>query len=533
MRDLSVFLFISLLLFSCGQNENTSEDYTLGDIHYNFPVSIDAKEGFSKGLLLLHSFEYDDGKEAFIAAQAADKDEVMAYWGEAMCHYKALWGLQDVPAGQAVMAKLGATKEDRLTKAEEGLEREFWEGIEILYGEGELKDRNEKYKAHMERLYAKYPKDHEVAAFYSLSLIWEDYDNKENLKKATEVAAGIIKESPTHPGALHYMIHSNDDPAYAQLAKNAADEYAKVAPDAAHALHMPSHIYVALGMWNEVVSSNIDSYSASINRMESKGLGGDTRGYHSMAWLHYGYLQQGNYDKAETLLREMISYYQDSTASDDYTIVMQNGQRIESGTWPESLQPIDVDYSKLGLSAKAQKHFFNSLLAYDKKDAAGIEKEIETLQTQVEAAELLVSDDGIVLCSAGPTRYAPSKEGITKTKAVVHQMKALSAMLANDDKETEKQLKEATALEASAGYDAGPPFIAYPTFEQYGDWLLTKNRPADALVQFDISLQNRTNRAKALRGKVQALNMLDRTEEAAEVQKILEVFWKKEMIAMR
>jgi hypothetical protein len=104
--------------------------------------------------------------------------------------------------------------------------------------------------------------------------------------------------------------------------------------------------------------------------------------------------------------------------------------------------------------------------------------------------------------------------------------------LKNDDQEVEKQLKEATALEASGGYDSGPPFITYPTFEQYGDWLLTKNRPADALVQYDISLENRTNRAKALQGKIKALNMLERGDEAAEVQKTLDVFWKKEMIAM-
>jgi tetratricopeptide (TPR) repeat protein len=530
----SVLLLFMILFFSCGQqSDSVNEDFTLGEINHEFPVSADAKPDFDKGLLLLHSFEYDDGKEAFLAAQAADKNEVMAYWGEAMCYYKALWGLQDVPAGQGVMAKLGATKEERLAKAEEGLEREFWEGVEILYGEGELNERNERYTAHLESLYSKYPKDLEVAAFYSLSLMWADYDSQENLKRAAEVAAGIISESPTHPGALHYMIHSNDDPEYAKLAKNAADEYAKVVPDAAHALHMPSHIYVALGMWNEVVSSNIDSYGASLDRMERKGLDGTARGYHSMAWLHYGYLQQGNYDKAEALLREMIDYYQDSTASDDYTIVMQNGQRVESGTWPEALQPVDVDYGKLGLSAKAQKHFFNSLLAYDKKDAAVIEKESEALQTQVEAAKLLVTDDGIVLCSAGPTRYAPSREGIMKANAIVLQMNALKAMLEGDDKAVEKFLKEATALEASSGYDSGPPFIAYPTFEQYGDWLLAKDRPADALVQFDISLKNRTNRAKALRGKVEALNMLNRTEEAAEVQKILDMFWKKEMIAIR
>ncbi|MTI41321.1 tetratricopeptide repeat protein [Fulvivirga lutimaris] len=535
MHKLSTIPFISLIiLFGCGQPKETAteDNYTLGEIKYKFPVSPEASEGFDKGLLLLHSFEYDDARDAFLEAQAADKNEVMAYWGEAMCSYKALWGLQNVEEGREVMAKLGSNKEERLGKAEEGLEREFWEGIEFLYGEGELNERNKEFAKHMEELYEKYPKDLEVAAFYSLSLMWADYDNQENLNKAAEVAAGVMKENPTHPGALHYMIHSNDDPEYAKLAVNAANEYAKVAPDAAHALHMPSHIYVALGMWNEVVNSNIDSYQASLNRIERKDLTGNARGYHSMAWLHYGYLQQGNYDKAEQLLREMISYYKDSTASDSYTITMQNEQLVESGKWPEGLEPVDVDYSKLGLPAKSQKHFFRSLLAFNNKDAEQIALEVDTLQLHVEAAKLVVGDDGIAMCSAGPTRYAPTKEGITKTKVTIHQMEALIAMLENDDEKVEQHLKEATKLEVSSVYDSGPPFIAYPSFEQYGDWLLTKDRAEDALEQFNQSLENRTNRAKALRGKMKALTMLGRTDEAEEVQKILDVFWKKEMIAM-
>ncbi len=534
MHKLTTLSFLSLIaLFGCNQpKETASVDYTLGDIKYQFPVSPEASEGFDKGLLLLHSFEYDDAKEAFLSAQEADKNEVMAYWGEAMCNYKALWGLQNVPEGREVMAKLGATKEERLAMAQEGLERDFWEGIELLFGEGELNERNERYVNHMESLYEKYPKDLEVAAFYALGLMWADYDNQDNLNKSAEVAAGIMKENPTHPGALHYMIHSNDDPEYAKLAVNAANEYAKVAPDAAHALHMPSHIYVALGMWNEVVNSNIDSYQASLNRIERKELSGKARGYHSMAWLHYGYLQQGNYDEAEKLLREIISYFQDSTASDSYTITMQNEQRIESGKWPEDIKPVEVNYSKMGLASKSQKHFFRSLLAFDNKNIEQIALEIDTLQLHVETAKLVVGEDGIAMCSAGPTRYAPTEEGITKTNVTIHQMEALIAMLDNNDEKVEKHLKEATKLEASASYDSGPPFIAYPSFEQYGDWLLTKDRPEDALAQFNKSLENRTNRAKALRGKIEALTKLGKADEAEAVQKILDVFWKKEMIAM-
>ncbi|MFT6857362.1 MAG: tetratricopeptide (TPR) repeat protein [Cyclobacteriaceae bacterium] len=535
MLKSTVFILLGvLILFSCKQQKETpTEDYTLGTIKDQFPVSTAAREAFNTGLLLLHSFEYDDGKDAFLAAQAADKTEVMAYWGEAMCHYRALWGLQDVPAGQEVMAKLGASKEERIAKTEEGIEREFWEGIEILFGEGELNERNENYTAHMNALYDKYPKDLEVAAFYSLSLLWADYNSEENLKRASDVAAGIIKENPTHPGALHYMIHSSDDPTFAIQAVNAANEYAKVAPDAAHALHMPSHIYVALGMWNQVVTSNKASYRASLNRIERKKLGGNERGYHSLAWQHYGYLQQGNYDDAEVLLREIIGYAKDSTASETYTIMMQNEHRIETGRWLEDINPVDVNTKKLGLEAKSQKHFFNSLLAFDNKEGASIETEISKLLFQLDAAQLLVGENGIALCSAGPTRYAPTPEGISKANVIVHQMEALLSMLGNDDKSVEMHLIAATTIEMGESYDSGPPFIAYPSFEQYGDWLLTKGRAEEALAQYDKSLENRTNRSKALRGKIEALSMLNRMEEAEANQKILDIFWEKALISMK
>lgn len=534
MRKLSIIHLLGLIfLFSCSnQHENISEDYVLGGIDHQFPVSVEASADFNKGLLLLYSFEYVDANEAFLAAQTADKNEVMALWGEAMCYYKALWGRVDVTAGREVMAKLGSTTEERLAKTEDGLEREFWQGVEILYGEGELKDRNEKYVSHMENLYEKYPKDLEVAAFYSLGLMWANYGDQEYLDKSAEVAAGIINENPTHPGGLHYMIHANDDPKYAQMAIDAADKYAKVAPDAAHALHMPSHIYVALGMWNEVVSSNTESYAASLARIERKDLDGTERGYHSMAWLHYGYLQQGNYDQAASLLKEMMGYHEDGSASNSYTIVMQNEQRIETGKWLEGVEPIDVDYSNLGLAGKSQKHFLRSLIAFDNNNATMIEEEIETMHMHLEIAKPLVGDDGIAMCVGGPTRFAPSRGQITKTNVVIHQMEALVALLNNDDTAVEMHLKEATKLEASGSYDSGPPFIAYPSFEQYGDWLLTKERAAEALVQFDQSLENRTNRAKALRGKIKALNMLERGEEAEEAQKILDVFWQQGMIAM-
>ena len=521
---ISIYILAVSLLIGCTPSKPTTEETQLGDLQHTFSISEVARPAFDEGLLLLHSFEYEDAREAFQKSAEADSNELMAHWGLAMTHYKALWGLQDVEAGRKVLNVVGDTQADRLAKAENQLEQDFWLGVEILYGEGELDERNQAYVEHMAKVYDENPGNQEVAAFYSLGLMWAGYYEQEYLNRSAEVAAGIIEENPTHPGALHYMIHANDDPAYAQIALNAANKYAKVAPDATHALHMPSHIYVALGMWKEVVSSNTASYQASLKRVARKGLSGKDRGYHSMAWLQYGYLQLGAYDEAADLLREMMQYYQDSTASLSYLITMQNQQRIEADTWPEDLEPIQVDYTKLGLADKSAMHFLNSLIAFDENQPSVIENEISILKDHLNRAGLLVNDQGIALCSAGPTRYAPSEESMKKTQVVIYQMESLLAQLKNNKVLAEQHLVAATKLEGESSYDAGPPFIAYPSFEQYGDWLLQQERYEEALEQFNQSLYYRTNRNKALRGKLAALKALDKTEEAEKVQKIIDEY---------
>lgn len=531
-------LFIPLAILSCqplSQVETANETH-LGVLNHQFTISEPSQEAFEKGLLLLHSFEYEDSREAFQEAIAADTTELMAYWGEALTHYRALWGLQDVDAGRAVLAKVSASKADRLIKADNELERGFWEAIEILYGEGELYERNKAYSDHMALLYEKYPKNQEVAAFYALGLMWSVDGGRDAtvFDRSAAVASGILAENPNHPGAMHYLIHANDDPDYAQLSKIAADQYAKVAPDATHALHMPSHIYLALGMWNEVVSSNEQSYQASINRMKRKGLDDKARGYHSYAWLHYGYLQQGRFDKAEMLLKDMLTYAERASTrgAKRYLITMQNAQKIESGQWPNGLNPMYVDYKDLGLNSKVTQHFFKAMKAFDNKEIEEIKAEIDTAEVSVQVAELIVTDDGVALCSAGPTRYAPNKRDIVRANVIINQMKAMLAILEKDDALTEKHLIAATNLEDQSVYSSGPPDIPFPSYEQYGEWLLSKDRPEEALTQFDRSLENAMNRAKALQGKETALTMLGRTAEAEAVAKTLKDFWQPDLVAM-
>ncbi len=519
-------LIISLLvLVSCQTPPDAATEANLGSLHHQFSISDLASESFEHGLLLLHSFEYDDAREAFQEALEADDTEVMAYWGEAMSHYKALWGLQDIDAGRKVMSQLGATRDLRLDKAENELERDFWMGVELLYGDGELADRNIAYSEHMGKLHDKYPKNQEVAAFYALGLMWSVPVGRDAdvFNKSAQVVAGILEENPNHPGALHYMIHAYDDPDYAQLAINAANLYSKVAPDATHALHMPSHIYLALGMWKEVAASNEASYEASINRIERKGLGDAARGYHSYSWLHYAYLQQERRVDANKLLKDMADYTKRSPTQQAraYWIAMINARLTSLGTWNEDITPMVVSRQDLGLTSKAGFRFFQGHMAYLSDDSAAISLQMDSLDNEIAAAELLVTSDGITLCSAGTTRYAPNRTDIQRATVMMHQLAAFKALVEKDSGSAEESMLAATSLEATTGYSFGPPEITYPSYEQYGYWLLTQDRPKDALEQFENGLERTPKRTKALRGKLMALEALGNKESAAELYQVI------------
>ena len=165
-----------------------------------------------------------------------------------------------------------------------------------------------------------------------------------------------MKENPRHPGALHYLIHSYDDPYHANLALNAADNYSKVAPDAAHALHMPSHIYVAMGMWREVVASNEASWQASVDRMIRKELDNDAQSYHALHWLQYGYLQQGRYEECQQIMTDMVKYVEEkpSQRARAYMIAMMGAFLVETEDWENEVAGIAVDKSDLNVSVRAK-----------------------------------------------------------------------------------------------------------------------------------------------------------------------------------
>ncbi|MEZ5042355.1 MAG: hypothetical protein R2828_20820 [Saprospiraceae bacterium] len=501
-----LFLSFTLFLLLFFSNCRPSEEVHLGTISFTASGAPAAQTHFEKGLLLLHSFEYDDAREAFQAAIAADTNMVMAYWGVAMSHNHGLWRQQAYEKGQAILAKLAPQKEARLAKAETPLEKDFLQAIEIMYGEGTKLERDQAYAKYMEGLVKKYPDNHEVRAFYALSLLGAVPVGRDDeaYEKGARIAQGILNENPQHPGALHYLIHSYDDPYHANLALQAANNYAKVAPDASHALHMPSHIYVAMGMWDEVISSNIASFQASLNRMEKKELDNDAQSYHALAWLLYGYLQKEQFEKADEIMADMEAYTQvlPSTRARSYLVEMKANYLVETGNWEHEFADIPVKVEDLNITDQATAQFIKGMKAYLQKDTASLRQAILTIAQSRQENSLLVSETGVPLCSAvSANQKAPNQLDLDQANIMEMELRALYYWHTGQTEAAEEWLRRATALEEEASYVFGPPVIAKPSFELYGDWLLAHNRPADALLQFEKALERGPNRTYALKGK--------------------------------
>ena len=498
-----LFLLTAVLLFACNETPKSTAD--LGVVKLEVQGSPEAVEAFNTGLLLLHSFEYEDAREAFRKAIAADSTMAMAYWGEAMTFNHPIWHRQERDS-----ALMSMVNRDRAgAEADSELEADFLESLEILYAEDiEKEERDDNYSAYYAELAERYPNNHEVQSFYALSLMGsvEDARDLEIYGKAGEIAASIVKENPRHPGALHYMIHAYDDPDHASLAMEAARTYAQVAPSASHALHMPSHIFVAEGMWDEVISSNVDSYQASIDRMEEKGLDNSARGYHAYHWLQYGYLQKGNFEKAGAMVDSMKIYAKETPTKRgrSYLVRLQGTYLAETDEWDGRHSDISVDVSDLNITVKAGRYFIEAMQAYANQEPDSLYATTDLMDALIRRESLFADTSDFKLCIPSDLSTARPSE-IVEAKAIFYQIKALGAMLAEDDEMAEDFLIKSTELEDSGDYSYGPPNIPKPTHELYADWLLSQNRSEEAVVEYEKALERCPGRRLSELGKEAAL----------------------------
>lgn len=498
MRHLSLFLALFIIV-SCKQQK--TENSFLGVVDISVSGNESAQPHFEKGLLLLHSFEYEDAREAFQKAQTEDPKMAMAYWGEAMTYNHSLWQEQDYEAATTVLAELDGLD---LEKNASEIEQDLIKAAQLLYQpKTEKTKRDIAYSEFMEGLYKKYPANQEVAAFYALSLLGSVPEGRDDALygKGAKIAKGILKENPNHPGALHYLIHSYDDPEHATLALNAANSYSKVAPDAGHALHMPSHIYVAMGMWDEVISSNIDSYQASINRMEKKELDNDARGYHAFHWLEYGYLQKGNYEEAKKMVLDMQKYASEkpSKKARVHLVFLKGTYLAETDDWDGAIADIPVNIRDLNISVRSQYHFLEGMKVYKKGNQKKLDSIIKIMDQDHNRESFVVSKGSTNLCAA-VTRDEATEMDLKEAEIRQNQLLALRAQLDNNSKLAEEHFLKSINIENSISYSYGPPSIHKPTHELYANWLLQQGRKQEAAKQYELALKNGPGRLRILEG---------------------------------
>ncbi|MBL0274481.1 MAG: hypothetical protein IPQ06_15870 [Chitinophagaceae bacterium] len=518
VNPLFIAAVVSLFAVGCSSGKKTKPGSNLGEISFTVTGKEAAQPFFKKGLLLLHSFEYKDAAEEFQQARKLDPDFIMAYWGESMTHNHPLWQEQDFDEGHKILNQLASTPEERINKAATPLEKDFMGGINILYGKGNKAERDSSYALYMESLYKKYPGNDEVASFYSLALNgWGTTDQDISiLIKAAAIGNEVLERNPKHPGALHYIIHAYDNPDYAAKALAIADKYAIVAPDAGHALHMPTHTYLALGLWDKVINSNEISWAAERTRMQKKKLDNDALGYHAYHWLMYGYLQKGNIVKAKSMIDSMQVFCQakPSPRARAHMLFLKTTYLAETNAYNSDVSAISVEQKDLNISARARNNFTAGMQAYYNNDAAGMDKVILKLAGERLLEEAKASDKGIRLCG-NINRSLATKTDLLEAGTMELQLKAMNAWMKKDAVNTEKFLLEATILQERSGYAYGPPAIVKPSFEMYGEWLMENNRPEEALQQFEKALKLMPNKLLSVKGLEAAKKQLKNSSTAS------------------
>ncbi|MCS3667513.1 Tfp pilus assembly protein PilF [Salinibacter ruber] len=474
-----------------------------------------AQEPFLRGLLMLHSFEYDDARAAFQEAQAIDPDFAMAHWGEAMTHNHPIWMEQDRKAALQALRDLAPTPDAQLDAAATEREAAYLRTLHVLYGAGneapmDKEARDDAYEDAMADLAARYPDDLDAQAFHALSILGTAHEGRDfaTYMRAASIVEEVFDANPQHPGAAHYLIHAYDDPVHAPLGLRPARVYADIAPAAPHALHMPSHIFFALGQWARGASSNVDSYRAAKNKSTAADEGLSGGGFHALHWLHYARLQQGRHADARAVLDTTRMHATDSRVQTGYADYMRwympVAYVVETEHWDRYdalAEAMAVDAAALDARGAVTLHAGRGL-------AAAQQGTLSAARSALEKAQSALGED-------------PSEA----LRIQVLELEGLIALKAGDDEQALSHLKEATALETDRPLNFGPPFPAKPAPELYGEALLALDRPADALTQFETTLERYPARARSLWGTARAAARADRPEAAQAARSALASQW--------
>ena len=467
----------------------------------SFPISCapGVQKRFNRGVALLHSYWYEEAEKQFEQAATKDPKCSMAYWGEAMTLHRPAYtqpSEQDLQQGRTLLQKaeaLGA-KTDR--------ERAYITALAALFA-GEKVDYEQRAAAWcqgMESVYSTYPEDHEAAAFYALSLLVSQSDHDRtlsNTRKAIQILNRLLEEEPNHPGAAHYLIHAADNPNLAELGLPAARRYAQIAPAVPHALHMPSHIFARLGLWQEDIQSNLASLAAA-RQPSSMHVGAENQ-VHAMEFLEYAYLQIGLNDKAREMIEELQHVRKEdlNPGLEDY-LDWHHAQfparyALETRNWKEAL----VLQASPGSEPRAQSviYWARAIGAGHLGDAKAARDAVE----QYDAMALAVRE--------GPRRARAKFMETNRDEA-----HAWVAFAEGKNEEALNLLRPVADQQDSFGKGE----VELPAREMLADMLLEMGRVQEALAEYEKSAKTDPNRFNGLYGAARAAELANHLEKATQ-----------------
>jgi tetratricopeptide (TPR) repeat protein len=473
----------------------------LGNISFPISCAPDSQKPFERGVALLHSFGYEEAQAQFVEITQKDPACAMAHWGVALSLFHQIWERPDEPTlkrGLSEMEtaqKLGA-KTDR--------ERGYISALSEFYrdyGKRDHMQRATAYSEAMGKLYQQYPNDIEVGAFYGLSLLAAEPPGDKSLaarKKAVAVLNPLFLRQPDHPGLAHYIIHACDSPAMAPLGLEAARRYAAIASSSAHAVHMPSHIFARLGLWQEDIDANLKSVALAHPAGEMYMHGHEL---HALHFLIYAYLQTGQDDAAKRVVEDskliiasapktgddngMLEYY--GFASAHFPALYA----LEMRHWSDlvTLEPA----AGAGPDLQSITYWARTIGAAQQGDVEATRSNAQKFDAAEEATR--------------KTKYAYTLDGPDFPRGEVH------AWLAFAEKKNEdalRQMREVADLQDKVGKRE----VDIPAREMLADMLLTLNRPQEALAEYESALKTDPNRFNGLAGAARAAEMAHQAEKA-------------------
>jgi tetratricopeptide (TPR) repeat protein len=509
-RIACLLLFSSLFTIAAAADDDKDhhhhEDLTAAQLGtVSFPVSCapSVQKRFELGVALLHSFWYEEAEKEFQQISKDDPHCAMAHWGIAMSLWHQLWNDPDAKVIQRGRDEVhqAKTTDGSATPREKG----YIAAAAAFYGGSkQLKHqaRADAYSDAMKKIYETYPGDHEAAAFYALSLLAsEPHDDSTfaHRKQAAVILEKLFAVDPDHPGVAHYLIHSYDKPQLAQLGLPAARRYAQIAPAAPHALHMPSHIFARVGLWQDDINSNLASIAAT-RKAAGMHMGGEGHQFHAMAFLFYAYMQSGRDADARTLIEEIRA--------------MPNKQDDMYG---KGYDPHAAALTHLSALYPIEMRDWSTAAALPATEVAGTaEYSVTYWARAIGSAHLRKPDDvrkDIAAIEGVHKRLVREKSEFAE--AVEDDGKAAQAWLAFAEGKIDdavEALRPIADKEDSVG--AEPEGI--PAREMIADMLLEAKRPQQALAEYQTDLKLYPNRFDALYGAARAAEAAGKQDQASQ-----------------